>query len=255
MRLGIDLPHGQEVAFAKRAEQAGLAMVRIVAEPGTEASIAAAVAAATSWVRIVVTFRLGHENPLTLIEEAHVLDNLSGGRIVALLDARDVDLERGREEVEIIAQASAQRPFTHAGKHWTLPAQLPEHENVPSHVMVTPPPAQLAVPIWVDGVDEAPNEVHVLVRDVAEVGSGRVAPGLLELSGDPNVDHAAVLEFFAAGATHLILSGDSVNEQLIQQLSGRWGPEVSMVDFPHIVTSAKPPLEWQGNATNNKEQA
>jgi hypothetical protein len=56
-----------------------------------------------------------------------------------------------RETVELLFHAVAARPFAHAGPRWPTPARLPEHERAEERVRVTPPPAQLELPIWLRG--------------------------------------------------------------------------------------------------------
>ncbi len=69
---------------ARAAEEAGVPALLVSGPPGTEIVRAAAVAAQTRWVRIVVVVDLDDEDPVTLAEELAVLDNLAGGRVVVL---------------------------------------------------------------------------------------------------------------------------------------------------------------------------
>ena len=112
--------------------------------------IAATVVAATSRVRVIVGVNLGDEHPVTLAEEIAVLDNLSNGRIGVIAELGALDPEAAAEDVTVMRASWAGRPIRHRGRRWQVPAGLDGHV-APAAVMVTPPPAQLEMPLWVAG--------------------------------------------------------------------------------------------------------
>jgi len=125
---------------------------------------AANITAKTESVKIGVLPIAGLTHPLYLAEDAVVLDNLSGGRaIVVPINAasherlaygitEDDYQERYRETIEVLLKAWAPKAFRHEGKHWTIPAGLPEHTPIPSGtVLVQPQPAQFELPLLIGG--------------------------------------------------------------------------------------------------------
>ena len=140
------------------------------------------------------------------------------------------------------------RAIAHRGKRWQVPAGI-GHAAL-SAVMVTPPPAQLQVPLWVSGGAAGAVARSLALPVVANtpadvVAANPVAPARGSLSGDLDADRQAVLEWSAAGATHLIctLSEEATVEALVRRLA----PEVAMVDFPWVVTET-PPAVWPRSA-------
>ena len=106
--------------------------------------------AATTTVRVIVGVNVGDEHPVTLAEEIAVLDNLSNGRIGVIAEVGSLDADAATEDVTVLRASWSGRPLAHRGMRWQVPAGLAEHD-APSAVMVTPPPAQLEVPLWVAG--------------------------------------------------------------------------------------------------------
>ena len=140
----------------------------------------AAAAQATSSIQLgaaVVLPALTH--PLRLAEDAAVVDQLSGGRLVLGLGAGYVPAElaafgvpmrnRGRrltETVEILRLAWTARPFSYPGRVWPIDA-----------ARVTPPPAH-RIPIWLGGYADAALERAARLADGHLVGRG--SPELIE---------------------------------------------------------------------------
>ena len=118
------------VARAIAAENAGIYAVLVGGGPGTETLRAAAVAAHTRWIRIVVRLHLDHEDPVTLAEEIAVLDNLTNGRVMVLADA-DAGGHDGHDGHNDLA---------------LLRAALQGQEV--RGVTISPPPVQPALEIW-----------------------------------------------------------------------------------------------------------
>jgi alkanesulfonate monooxygenase SsuD/methylene tetrahydromethanopterin reductase-like flavin-dependent oxidoreductase (luciferase family) len=248
MRLGVTLPPDREVELAVAAESVGVPFVHIATAAGTESTTAAAVVAATSSIRVIVSVNIGHEHPVTLAEEIAVVDNLSNGRIGVIAELGALGADHGTEDVTLLRACWSGRPVVHHGHRWRVPAGLPGHD-VPPAVMVTPPPAQLAVPLWVAG--QAAQEVGrnlslpVVVHTPSEVDqSTPVAPARAELGGDVDTDREVVIEWSSAGATHLLcaLSGPATIDEVVRRLQ----PEVAMVGFPRVVTDTPLPAPWPG---------
>ncbi len=248
MRLGLVAPAGSETAWAIAAEQHGLFAVEIGGERGTECTTAAAVATATSAIRLVVRLRVGADHPLTLAEEIAVVDNLSNGRVVVLADVAGLGPDAAREDVDLVRRALGARPIRHRGARWTVPARLAEHE-APDAVMVTPPPAQVEVPYWITGL--APAEVwdpriSVLAERRENLDPTQfVVPAIDQLSGDLDADRALVTSWADAGASHLLLRPPTAWEPAdLQTVSRFLTPLVAMVAFPNVIVTAPLPLPW-----------
>jgi alkanesulfonate monooxygenase SsuD/methylene tetrahydromethanopterin reductase-like flavin-dependent oxidoreductase (luciferase family) len=222
-------------ARAAAVEAHGLAAVLLDAPAGVEALAASVAATATAAVRLAVVVHLDAEHPLTLAEELAVVDNGSGGRIVAVVDPGNLSDADAAEAVGLVEQAWSGRPVRHAGR-WTVPAGLPGHQ-APDAVIVTPPPAQLEVPVWltrpVTGVDRP-------VVGAAPGGTGgRTVPGRVALTGDLDADRATLRAWADAGTSVLF-----VETADLAMVSGRLAPEVAMVGFPSVIVTAPPPARW-----------
>ncbi len=178
VRLGVTLPPGGEAELAAAAESVGVPFVHVAASPGTESAIAATVVVATTTVRVIVGVNVGDEHPVTLAEEIAVLDNLSNGRIGVIAELGALGADDATEDVSVLRASWSGRAIAHRGRRWQVPAGLPGHV-APAAVMVTPPPAQLEIPLWVAG--EYANSVGqslslpVVAGRLADVD--RIAPG------------------------------------------------------------------------------
>jgi hypothetical protein len=113
--------------------------------------------------------------------------------------------------------------------------------------MVTPPPAQLEVPLWISGPVAGAVAAELSLPPVADAPadvdtSSFVAPGRTELSGHLDDDRGRVIEWSAAGATHLLctLTGAAT----LDALAGLLQPEVAMVAFPRVITETPMPARW-----------
>ncbi|GAB3201611.1 hypothetical protein GCM10027062_24270 [Nocardioides hungaricus] len=206
-------------------------------------------------VRVVVRLELGLENPVTLVEELNVLDNISGGRAVALFAASDVPEDRLREELQVCVLAGSQRPFTFDGTWWRVPGRLPEHQ-APEWLLVTPPPTQLVVPLWSEHGLPRVDRVTPVAQVPERVGTGPVAPVELQLTGDLEQDRAAAARCRDAGATHCLVTlpcGTS-REQAFADLVRYVVPDSAMVAFPRVVAEVDLPAPWP-RSTPDKENA
>ena len=114
--------------------------------------------------------------------------------------------------------------------------------------MVTPPPAQLDVPLWVAG--DARRRCRSRRSACPSWPTPRqrstpprpVAPGRATLVGDVDTDRQIVIDWSSAGATHLLcaLDGTATVEAIARWLV----PEVAMVEFPRVVTETPLPVSW-----------
>jgi alkanesulfonate monooxygenase SsuD/methylene tetrahydromethanopterin reductase-like flavin-dependent oxidoreductase (luciferase family) len=249
MRIGIRARPGNEPQDAQNAEAAGTFGVLLEPSPETWSLAGAAAASTTRFVRLIVRVQLGVDHPITLAEDLAVLDNIAGGRVVALLDTGELDSEAAREDVALILAGLGPRPVAHVGRRWRVPAGLEGHE-APDRIQVTPEPVQIEVPIWLDG--PAAHEVAavtghpVMATDLAAVDAARtVQPARAEVSGELESDRALVNRWAEAGATHLLLGAADL-EAALPHIARYLRPEVAMPVFPRIVAEAMMPRPWPG---------
>jgi alkanesulfonate monooxygenase SsuD/methylene tetrahydromethanopterin reductase-like flavin-dependent oxidoreductase (luciferase family) len=246
MRLGLVSPPGEETQSARQAERHGLFGVLVEAQaPGREMTAAAYAATATEAIRVIVRFNLGSDNPVTLAEDLAVLDNIAGGRLVALADTAGLDAAEAEEDLGLLRAAWSGRFLRHRGSRWRVPAGLRGHV-APGSVSVTPKPAQLEVPVWLTG--EAAGALaagYGLPELATEFGRARagaiVQPARARLAGGLDEDRALVKGWSQAGCTHLLLevpSGD------LAEISRFLAPEVGMPEFPRIIAESDVPLPW-----------
>lgn len=195
MKFGLILDArrpGELLALAHLAEEVGFDSVWLVegaAGQGEGCSAplvaAAAVAARTQAVRIGVVAVLGLTHPLYTAEDAAVLDNISGGRLILAVAPPEAKAaaghgvspraaaERFGEALAVCLAAWSPLPFRYQGRHFRVPANLPENEHAApfTRLSVTPKPAQPQLPVWVVARDEG------AVREAARLGLPVVGPG------------------------------------------------------------------------------
>ncbi|TXK16974.1 LLM class flavin-dependent oxidoreductase [Homoserinibacter sp. GY 40078] len=252
MRIHLQLPVDDAATWAAEADRVGVHGVLVSPAAGLGAISAPPVALATRDARVIVPVVLGEEHPVTLAEELVVLDALSGGRIVALVDTAGLDAEAALEDAALLRHALSGRPIRHRGARWTVPAGIAE--DAPDAVIVTPGPVQLELPLWVTGA--AASEVGasiglaVLAEDAqADLAPRGVQPACAALNGDLETDRATVLAWMAAGATHLVLAlPDGAAPAMLGDYLARYLiPEAAMVDFPRLMAETTPPPVWPGS--------
>lgn len=248
MRIGLALPQDDAAAWAAAADAAGLFAVEVTGELG--AVDAVPVIRATRHARVVVRVPLGAEHPITLAEELAVLDALSGGRIIALLDTGALRAGEAEEDVALVRAGLSSRPIRHAGARWTVPAGI--HEDAPDAIMVTPAPVQYELPLWLEGAAAAAvgARLGVAVLDGAPADDAAYRPraGRAALTGDLEADREIVVERAASGVSHLLVTlGSDATPERVSEYVGRFLiPEVGMVDFPRLMAESTPPLAWPG---------
>lgn len=255
MRIGLQLRPGHEREDGRVAERAACAFVGIAGDARSPVVAAAAAVVATDLVRIVVPIRLGADHPVTLAEDVAVLDNLSGGRIVVLVDTGSLSAEEASEDLALFRASLGSRPVQHRGVRWQVPANLEGHE-APDSIQVTPKPVQISIPLWLSssvapGVHVAGGPLPVLATSMAEVDpSVDVQPAVLEVGGTEatlDADRDAVIALADVGATHLLLrvADPSAAAPLVARFLI---PEVAMTGFPRVVAEAMLPPIWPGPA-------
>jgi len=250
VRIGLTLPAGREAEAARLADTAGLFGVLVEGQrPGLEMLAAAEVAATTRSVRIVVRVPLGSEHPVTLAEELAVLDNLAGGRLVVLADSAGLDPDEAAEDLEVLRRSWIARPLRHRGARWSVPAGIAGH-TAPAAVMVTPPPAQVEVPVWLTGtaataLAERSGLPALVERPADALPEVPVQPAATALTGDLDDDRATVITWADAGATHLLVRAAP---EAVGTIARHLAPEVAMPGFPRVVSEPLPPLPWPGTA-------
>jgi alkanesulfonate monooxygenase SsuD/methylene tetrahydromethanopterin reductase-like flavin-dependent oxidoreductase (luciferase family) len=250
VRIGLTLPAGREAEAARLAEAAGLFGVLVEGQrPGLEMLAAAEVAATTRSVRIVVRVPLGSEHPVTLAEELAVLDNLAGGRLVVLASSAGLGPDEAAEDLEVLRRSWTARPLRHRGVRWAVPAGIAGH-TAPAAVTVTPPPAQVEVPVWPTGTAAAALAERSGLPAVAERPADArpdlpVQPAATALTGDLDDDRATVITWTDAGATHLLVRA---SPEAVATIARHLVPEVAMPGFPRVVAESPLPLPWPGTA-------
>jgi hypothetical protein len=250
MRTALLLDDNTTTAWAAEADSVGSFAVGCwLGDTETSSVVSAAVVATTTTTRVAVGVRLGLENPITLAEELAVLDNISAGRVIAVVDTGDLDLEGAREDLGLLVAGLSARPIQHAGARWTVPSGV-MGPDMPKSLIVTPEPTQLEVPVWLVGtVAQALSDetgYPVVADDAGQpLTRARVQPAILQLTGDLADDRDAVIGWAAAGASHLFLRMPSAAEPALLRgyVALHLAPEVAMVNYPRVMSHTLRPLE------------
>jgi alkanesulfonate monooxygenase SsuD/methylene tetrahydromethanopterin reductase-like flavin-dependent oxidoreductase (luciferase family) len=205
------------------AEAAGMALIWIAPSLEVEAPLiaAAAVAVATRSIRIAAVEAAGR-HPLALAESAAVADNCSNGRLVLVLAGDDSEMLG--ETVDVVRLAFRGRPFSHRGQRWTIPATLAPNPGAEPRIVVTPPPAQLELPVWVTGTGApavaSARGVALVADDGSAVTDGvRQALCAIDAEADGSFDVDALVD-------------------RLQRDGGTGGPDLAIVELPHTLDTA-----------------
>jgi alkanesulfonate monooxygenase SsuD/methylene tetrahydromethanopterin reductase-like flavin-dependent oxidoreductase (luciferase family) len=119
-------------------------------------------------------------HPLRLAEDFAMADILTGGRVIfgigrgyhtrevetfgaPMLDA-DANRELFEEQFEIISKAFTQESFSHRGKHYTLPAEVPYRGYQLKELTLVPRPAHLPVETWQPIVSGTPRGLDFMAN-------------------------------------------------------------------------------------------
>ena len=218
MRLGLDLGEDSDLERAKTADELGLWAVSVKGAGGVEMVRAARVAEHTQYVRVVVHVDLEAEHPVAIAEELCVLDNLSHGRIAALVSSN-----------------------AHPERFLTLRESLVGRPR--NGILVAPPPVQTDVPVW--PIAPSTIESSALVVSSPEqlvTTAGRVTPGMATLCGKLDEDRLTIDRWRDVGCTHLLVSWPGPVKVLVRQLLSR----AATVEFPEIVAEMADRLDPVG---------
>jgi alkanesulfonate monooxygenase SsuD/methylene tetrahydromethanopterin reductase-like flavin-dependent oxidoreductase (luciferase family) len=119
-------------------------------------------------------------HPLRLAEDFAMVDILTGGRVIfgigrgyhtrevetfdaPMLDA-DANRELFEEQFEIISKAFNQEAFSHRGKHYTLPPEVPYRGYQLKELTLVPRPAHLPVETWQPIVSGTPRGLDFMAK-------------------------------------------------------------------------------------------
>jgi alkanesulfonate monooxygenase SsuD/methylene tetrahydromethanopterin reductase-like flavin-dependent oxidoreductase (luciferase family) len=248
MRIGIrwtQWPTPDTVVAAERSGAFGL----WVDVPETGVAAAAELAARTTTPRVLLRIELGSEHPVTLAEEAAVLDHLCAGRAVCVVDTGTLAAEAAIEDLQLLRACWSGRPVHHRGARWQVPAGLAD--DVPDRVSVTPAPNQIDVPVWLTGTHAASLSAGfglplLAAHFVDSDPQVQVQPGYADLSGDLDADRTLVGDWSAAGATHLLIQppADADTAVFSGYIARYLQPEVAMPHFPRIMAESALPAGW-----------
>ena len=141
--------------------------------------MAASLAPSTIGLRVIVAATVGHDNPVELAEQVAVADLTLNGRLVLAVRPAVDAADRLGEVLDLLADCFGAHPFRHEGPVWPTPANLPANVfNLETRVRVTPPPAQLELPLWVQGAAgraAAAERALGVVFDAAETAADAAA--------------------------------------------------------------------------------
>jgi alkanesulfonate monooxygenase SsuD/methylene tetrahydromethanopterin reductase-like flavin-dependent oxidoreductase (luciferase family) len=172
VRHGVALdaePFPALVERAQAAERAGLDFVWLEQTPRTGPPLltVAALAPLTRTLRFVACLS-ADEHPLAIAEAAVVADNCSNGRLVLFIEAG--------ETADAVRVALTALPFRFEGAGWTIPANLPENDGATERITVTPPSAQLSIPVWTELPDGVTVHREGDIGQLASFGRPRADP-------------------------------------------------------------------------------
>ena len=119
-------------------------------------------------------------HPLRLAEDFAMVDILTGGRVIfgigrgyhtrevetfgaPMLDS-DANRELFEEQFEIIMKAFNQESFSHQGKHYTLPADVPYRGYQLKEITLVPRPVNLPVEAWQPIVSGNPRGMEFMAK-------------------------------------------------------------------------------------------
>ena len=170
---------------------------------------AAALAASTVSLRVVVEVPIGHRHPLQTAEDAAVCDLSLNGRLVVVVRPAHGGEAAASEALQLLFAAWRSRPFRHQGQHWTVPAHLDANSfGREQRIRVTPAPAQPELPVWTVDLElgdafgisvVAPSlEGGASIWQRLDEGHGRRAerlphPAVIEVSPE-HFDHSDLVE-------------------------------------------------------------
>ena len=148
----LDGPIDDAADEAAAAEAYGFDAVWVGDDGIASTAVAASLASSTIGLRVIIAATVGHDNPVELAEQVAVADLTLNGRLVLAVRPAVDAADRLGEVLDLLADCFGAHPFRHEGPVWPTPANLPANVfNLETRVRVTPPPAQLELPLWVQG--------------------------------------------------------------------------------------------------------
>ena len=119
-------------------------------------------------------------HPLRLAEDFAMVDILTGGRVIfgigrgyhtrevetlgaPMIDA-DANRELFEEQFEIIMKAFNEESFSHKGKHYTLPPEVPYRGYQLKEITLVPRPVNLPVETWQPIVSGTPRALNFMAK-------------------------------------------------------------------------------------------
>jgi len=149
-------------------------------------------------------------HPLRVAEDYATVDRLTGGRVIfgvgrgyhtrevetfgaPLLD-QDANRELFEEQVEIIFKSFNQRAFSHQGKYYTLPPQVPYRGYDLQEITLVPRPKTLPVECWQPVVSASPRALDFMAKHGINgiIGGGAAQAEPPRRSCTPSVRRAPV---------------------------------------------------------------
>src|SRR2546428_4121562 len=141
--------------------------------------------------------------PLRMAEVYSTADWLTGGRVIfgvgrgyhtrevevfgAPLRDQDANRELFEEQVEIIFKSFNERAFSHQGKYYTLPPQVPYRGYELSEITLVPRPKTLPVECWQPVVSASPRALDFMAKHGIK---GIIGGGAAQGGADEEVVHA-----------------------------------------------------------------
>ena len=134
-------------------------------------------------------------HPIRVAEDYATVDRLTGGRVIfgvgrgyhsrevesfgaPILD-QDANRELFEEQVEIIFKSFNERSFSHQGKHYTIPPQVPYRGYELREITLVPRPKTLPVECWQPVVSASQRAMDFMVKHKIKgiIGGGAAAGG------------------------------------------------------------------------------
>lgn len=248
MRFGLVLtPDGPSrplpslVDQALQAETAGFDLVWIEGNDliGDPLVVAAALASATTDIRVGACCLVGMAHPIYVAEAAAVADLALAGRLVLGLRPEPGTEARFGEVVELVNRAHRAVPFAHQGQFWTVPGGLAGNRFGVHHTTaVTPLPAQLELPVWAvgSGTEVAAASAAHGVGMVADVDEPAAAVTRRWAEVEERLGGAVRrLARVARRHLHQVQLGPTAIEELVNGLRAdqeQWAADTVLVSLP-----------------------
>src|SRR5712691_9264896 len=149
-------------------------------------------------------------HPLRMAEDYATVDRLTGGRVIfgvgrgyhtrevetfgAPLRDQDANRELFEEQVDIIFKSFNERAFSHQGKYYTLPPQVPYRGYELQDITLVPRPKTLPVECWQPVVSASPRALDFMAKHGINgiIGGGAAQAEPPRRSCTPSVRRAPV---------------------------------------------------------------